>query len=217
MPTTDNKTRHKKNPQWGEHGVYISKGNSKMGNVPSFSTLPGSTCASGIPCRDGCYAVKLARIFKTFRATLEANTQAVKEGRYGDISADVSAYLDAHPKVSLFRWNVSGDIYDAGFLGMMASVAKKHPGVTFMAFTKQYGLVPVDRDTLPANLRIVLSAWKKYRPADILTAKYPVAYYDDGTPECGVPSNAFHCQGDCERCQRCFKIDVGESVYFTKH
>ena len=218
MPVTqDNITRHKKNRQWGIHGTYISRGNEKMGYIPSFSTLPIRTCACDVPCKKDCYAVKLAKIRPTVRATWEANTDAVIDGRYDDIYADICAYLDAHPMTAAFRWNVSGDIYGPEFLAMMIQLARAYPTVAFMAFTKKYGLVPIDRDAVPDNLRLVLSAWKSYRPADVLAKQYPVAYFDDGSAECGIPSDAFHCGGNCERCLKCFKMGPGSSVYFTKH
>lgn len=219
MPiTNDNITRHKKNRQWGIHGVYISRGNTKMGYIPSFSTMPICTCAGDVPCRKDCYAVKLARIFKTVRKTWEANTEAVQAGRYDEIAADIIEYIQTRKTpVTAFRWNVSGDIYDADYLDMMIYVAHVLPQVTFMAFTKKYALVPLDRSELPDNLKIVLSAWKSYHPSAALATVYPVAYFDDGTPECGIPADAFHCGGNCEKCLKCFRMDAGSAVYFSKH
>lgn len=217
MPiTTYNTERHKKSPNWGEHGVYISPGNNKMGHIPSFSTMPIKTCARDVPCAKDCYAVKLARVFKTTRNTWEANTEAVQEGRYDEIESDILAYLD-RTGAEQFRWNVSGDIHDPGFMNMMVRVAKARRSVTFMAFTKKYALVPRHASELPGNLRIVLSSWKDFRPADALKAEYPVAYFDDGTDDCGIPTDAFHCGGNCEKCLKCFKMGPGASVYFTKH
>ena len=218
MPVTEeNIARHKKNSQWGIHGVYISGGNNKMGRIPSFSTLPICTCAKGIPCVKDCYASKLARLYKAVRATWEANTAAVKAGLYDEIIADISAYLDGRPSIHAFRWNISGDIYDLGFLDMMVTLARRYPHITFMAFTKKYDLVPLDRSNVPDNLKFVLSAWKQYRPSKILTDAYPVAYFDDGSDECQIPVGAFHCGGNCEKCLKCFKMGAGSSVYFTKH
>ena len=215
--TEEHIARHNKNPQWGIHGIYISRGNNKMGMIPSFSTMPIRTCAGNVPCAKDCYAVKLARIFRTVRETWEANTKAVQEGRYDEIEADIDAYIQASKRpITAFRWNVSGDIYDAAFLAMMVRVAEANPAVTFMAFTKRYELIPPEGG-LPANLRIVLSAWKCYRPSAYLAARYPVAYFDDGSDDCAIPTAAYHCGGNCERCLKCFTMDAGSSVYFTKH
>ena len=216
MPVTEyNKNRHKKNSQWGIHGVHISPGNDKMGHIPSFSTMPLVTCARDVPCGKECYALKLARIRSNVRTCWEANTELVKAGLMNEIGADVDAYLKDHPDVTQFRWNVAGDIYSSAFLAMMICVAHDNPGVTFMAFTKRYNLVPLDG--LPDNLKIVLSCWKQYRPSKLLASKYPTAWFDDGTPECGIPANAYHCGGDCEKCLECFTMGPGSAVYFTKH
>ena len=41
--------------------VSISKGNSKMGAIPSVSLPPITTCAAGCTCAKKCYAAKLCR------------------------------------------------------------------------------------------------------------------------------------------------------------
>lgn len=215
MPITEaNTARHNRNDNWGLYGTHISPGNDKTGRIPSFSTMPMSTCGRNVPCAKGCYAVKLA-YRPNVRACWGSNTAKVRAGELSEIGADITAYLTAHPKIRQFRWNVAGDIASKAFLAMMVRVAHDNPNVTFMAFTKRYELLPLDG--LPDNLRIVLSCWKDYRPSGLLASKYPTAWYDDGTPECGIPAGAFHCSGNCEKCLECFTMGPGSAVYFTKH
>ena len=47
--------------------VKISKGNSKLGAIPSVSLPAGKTCRNDCECSNKCYAKKLERLRKTVR------------------------------------------------------------------------------------------------------------------------------------------------------
>ena len=53
--------------------VSISKGNSKMGSIPSVSLPPCTTCNPNAPCFKKCYAVKIQRLYKTVKTAYENN------------------------------------------------------------------------------------------------------------------------------------------------
>ena len=55
--------------------VSISKGNSKMGAIPSVSLPPCITCNPTAPCFKKCYAVKLSRRYKTVKTAYGFKTR----------------------------------------------------------------------------------------------------------------------------------------------
>ena len=58
--------------------VSISKGNSKMGDIPSVSLPPCTTCNPEAPCFKKCYAVKIQRLYKTVKTAYENNLEILK-------------------------------------------------------------------------------------------------------------------------------------------
>lgn len=200
------------------HGTCISESNDKMGKIPSFSTLPGITCGKDVPCRDDCYAEWMISTYrKNVRPSWEKNTQLVLDGKFGKIADDIISYIRFRHSL-MFRWFVGGDIYSRQMLEMMCFIAEECPETTFLCFTKRYEFFEErKRETIPDNLVIVLSAWKKYRPSSELMMEYPFCYLDDGTSECEVPEDAARCRGSCMDCKKCFGISAGESVAIHKH
>ena len=55
--------------------VSISTGNRKMGEIPSVSLPACTTCNPDAPCFKDCYAVKIARIYKTADAAYKRNLE----------------------------------------------------------------------------------------------------------------------------------------------
>jgi hypothetical protein len=186
----------------------ISTGNSKMGKVYSFSTLPIITCEIGVPCYRDCYARKLAILRPVLRKTWEENTEAVKTVSKREIVKAITSYIRTF-NVQLFRWNVSGDFRLPGYWEITTEVAQKSPECRFMAFTKCYWLAQKKR---PENFNLILSAWKALTPK---SRNCGIAYFNDGTYP--IPTNAKECGGDCESCQKCFFLKAGEAVVFKKH
>ena len=91
--------------------VSISKGNSKMGYIPSVSLPPIKTCAQGCACAKKCYAAKLCRLRPNVRKAYENNLDILinNEAEYWD-------QVNAVVKMSrYFRFHVSGDIVDYNY------------------------------------------------------------------------------------------------------
>lgn len=196
--------------------VHISAGNSKMGSVPSFSLPSGLTC-SAEACKtcfcEGCYARKLERFRPSVHRAYAENFALARE----DLPA-LEAYLNwffASPSAPrLFRVHVSGDFFSADYLSMWLRVAASHPDTRFLAFTKQYALL--QSVSVPANFRIVLSAWPGVELPAGLADRFPVAWMQDGR-ETRVPADAFPCSGNCAACGECWKLAPLQNVVFRKH
>ena len=196
--------------------VSISKGNAKMGAIPSVSLPACITCNPNAPCFKLCYAVKIARRYKQSRAAYQNNLDILNN--------DSSAYwwqIKAAAMVTrYFRYHVSGDIPNADYLVQMIKLAKELPNTNFLAFTKQYYIVNQflkDGGTIPANLKIIFSnwgAWKCENPYNL--------------PECEVilknsepAPNWKICGGNCTECAcrgiGCWELKNGETIAIYQH
>jgi hypothetical protein len=192
-----------------EHAVSISKGNVKMGTIPSFSTTPLRTCPAGIPCANLCYARRMEKRRDNTAIAYRGNTESILH-RPNDVVRILTSYIKMK-NLKHFRFNVAGDFSLPRYWEVAIRIARACPNCTFLAFTKMYS---VQEYRKPKNLTIVLSVWKDYKPTN---AKYGLAYFDDGSKECEVPEAGFVCPGNCETCLYCFNMKKGEAVVFKKH
>lgn len=198
-------------------GFSFSEGNHKMGRVGSFSVMPGITCAHCEECYKDCYSRKMIAYRKTVRQAYEDNTKALMiDHRYDEFVKAACMFID-YNEYKLFRLNVSGDFFSFDYLNACCEIAKRNPDVKFLAFTKQYEIVgeALELGLIPSNFNIVFSAWNELIPEN--KDSVPVAYYDDGEHEDLIDPKATVCDGNCQKCKKCFYLGKGESVRFSKH
>ena len=153
--------------------VSISKGNSKMGAIPSVSLPACVTCNPDAPCFKLCYAAKISRLYKTVKTAYRNNLDI--------LASDPGVYWQqvkqAASMARYFRYHVSGDIPNADYFNNMVALARKLPHTTFLAFTKQYHIVNAyltNGGTIPENLQIIFSnwgAWKCENPHNLPTCE----------------------------------------------
>lgn len=200
--------------------VHISHGVSKLGaDIPSVSLPPITTCRSDAPCFKGCYARKGRFSFQHNKDLLSKNY---------DIWCAAPMQYEQDVKFAAFhsryfRYHSSGDIPDMSYLEMMVRVAKDLPNTSFLCFTKKYEMVNEYLNVngcFPNNLRIVLSAWGNWQPAN--PHNLPVAYIRFKKKDSGeIPACAKHCPKYCGECVMsgcsCWDLQFGESVVFDEH
>ena len=140
--------------------ISISKGNSKLGAIPSVSLPACVTCNPDAPCFSKCYARRIEYRYKQSRAAYAHNLTVLQ--------ADPGAYwlqVKAAAMVTrFFRYHVSGDIPNIDYFIQMVKIARDLPWVNFLAFTKQYKIVneyiaAFGADAIPENLKIIFSNW----------------------------------------------------------
>lgn len=203
--------------------VNISKGNSKMGAIPSVSLPPIKTCPAGSPCAQKCYAAKLCRLRPNVRQSYENNLELY----YSNPSKYWDGIRAAACMTRYFRFHVSGDIIDGLYFFDMVLTAQMNPGTKFLAFTKQYDIVNdyLDRHdgALPENLQIIFSLWdpawnvRVHNPHDLPMS----AVIFKGYPESYANNFTKICPGNCAECAArgigCWELERGETIAFYEH
>ena len=196
--------------------VSISKGNSKMGAIPSVSLPACITCNPNAPCFKLCYAAKITRLYKTVKTAYENNLNI--------LNTDPDSYWEQVKQgaqmARYFRFHVSGDIPNGAYFMEMINLANELPGTMFLAFTKQYNIVNewLKRGLeIPSNLKIIFSnwgAWKCENPYNL--------------PECEIilkgsepAPNWKICGGNCTECAcrgiGCWELKQGETIAIYQH
>lgn len=195
--------------------VTISKGNKKMGAIPSVSLPPIITCAAGCKCAKKCYAAKLCRIYKNVKQSYDNNLACYKESP----TVYFKQVKEAAATTRFFRWHVSGDIVNEIYLYNMVDIAEKLPNTQFLAFTKQYSIVNrfLNYETKPDNLHIIFSEWPEMELDN--PHGLPVAHviFKGSEPEEGWKI----CGGNCTECAcagvGCWELKNGEHIAFYEH
>jgi len=196
--------------------VSISKGNSKMGNIPSVSLTPVVTCTNCESCKKDCYAKKMCRIYPTVAKSYNNNLEILRTDRNAYF-AQVTAYAMTS---AYFRWHVAGDIVDTDYLDRMCKTARIAKNCRFLAFTKNWDVVNDYFDThkKPRNLQIVFSlpfdGQKVNNYHNFPTAEV-IKKGDEPKPHHKV------CGGNCTECCckgiGCWELKKGETIAFYQH
>ena len=196
--------------------VSISKGNSKMGAIPSVSLPACITCNPNAPCFKLCYAAKITRLYKTVKSAYENNLNILKE--------NPALYWDQVKQgakmARYFRFHVSGDIPNIEYFAEMVKLAHELPHTQFLAFTKQYYIVNQflsNGGTIPENLKIIFSNWGTWKCEN-----------PHNLPECEIilkgsapAENWKICGGNCTECAcagiGCWELKSGETIAIYQH
>lgn len=199
-----------------QNQLSISKGNAKMGAIPSVSLPACITCNPDAPCFKYCYAAKIERLHKQSKAAYARNLEI--------LNADPGAYWlqvkAAAMVVRYFRYHVSGDIPRPDYLHKMVELAQELPGTTFLAFTKQYKIVNDyinGGGCIPQNLKIIFSNWGAWRCENPHGLPVCEVIFKDSTP---APDWKI-CGGNCTACAccgvGCWELKNGDTIAIYKH
>lgn len=207
-----------------EYNIHISKQNSKLGKIPSFSTTPVIGCGSNCKvCKDKCYALKSYRMYPSCKKAWDDNFDVVRNYHRWHLTRAVSEYCTKN-NVPVFRWFVAGDIYNIDTMYAMADIAFKCPDTVFYCYTKCYDIVNafLAYETLPDNLKIIFSRWDGLE----MVNPYHLPESDvilKGSNKTMV-DNSFVCPNQknkkitCDVCPcPCYLMEKGETVYFMEH
>lgn len=200
--------------------ICISKGNGKMGEIPSVSLPAGVTCGN-VPCLKQCYARKLTLLRPNVKDSYAKNYQIL-------VSDPDTYWREVNAQLCLsrfFRFHVSGDIPDKEYLRQMIRAAKKNGHCEILCFTKKYDMVNEEIDSgakLPGNLHLIFSVWKGLDISNPHNLPEAHVRYKDGTTTASpyaIPCNKY--SGNCAICASieggCWSLNKGEQVVFDEH
>lgn len=197
--------------------VKISGGNTKVGKIPNISLPPIETCRKGLPCYQKCYAMKSWKRFHGTRKAWSDNLRIYKADPKGYFQ-QIDEYL-TRKSPTMFRWHVGGDIPDYDYLFHMIELARRHPHINFLAFTKRFEYSYFNLVDAP-NLVVVLSMWPGMKDAprhNNYGFYMPRAWCQDGTEE-RMPEDAILCGGSCMECGMCWSLrSLEKDVVFNIH
>ena len=197
--------------------VKVSKGNSKLGQIPSVS-LPSIKTCRNCACREKCYAQKLERLRPSVKNAYEHNL--------GVLLSDPTTYwreVEASVMMSrFFRFHVSGDIPNAAYLENMVVVAGRNAHCEILCFTKRYEMVNEfiqKNGELPGNLHMIFSGWVGLDMANPFSLPEAHVRYRDGYTT--AREDAIECGGNCTECALteggCWNLQKGQQVVFNEH
>ena len=196
----------------------ISKGNSKMGAIPSVSLPPITTCPKGVPCATKCYATKLCRIYPTVKKAYQNNLELLTTN-WANYWEQVNKAITTS---RYFRFHVAGDIPNYEYFAEMVRTAENNPHCEILAFTKNYNVVNEYMSNLllpylPPNLHIIFSEWGTTKPNNPYNLPTSAVIFK-GTAPC---DNWKICGGNCSECAcrgvGCWELKKGETIAFYEH
>lgn len=197
--------------------VKISKGNSKLGAIPSVSLPSIKTCRQ-CACREKCYAQKLERLRPAVRNAYQHNLEVLlkePETYWREVEASVMMSR-------FFRFHVSGDIPTAEYLANMVAVAGRNSHCEILCFTKRYEMVNefIEKSgELPSNLHMIFSGWVGLDMVNPFSLPEAHVRYRDGSTT--ARDDAVECGGNCTECALteggCWNLQKGQQVVFNEH
>lgn len=203
-----------------EQHVSISRGNAKMGAIPSLSLPALITCSPEACkcCGKKCYAHKIAKLRpKTVGAAYQRNLDILKENPeqfWREVNAAVAV-------TRFFRFGVSGDIYDELYFENMVHVARINKHCQILCFTKKFKIVNdylVDH-SLPKNLHIIFSGWRGLEIDNPHNLPEAHVLFKDGFTT--AKDGAKYCSMNCYECavegRNCWSLKKGEQIIFREH
>lgn len=202
--------------------IHVSRGNSKLGDIPSISLLPYLTCPAVCKssCAGTCYAAKLAALRPSCRKAWAENTTIAfcDIFRFRD---ELAQWIEKH-RTAFFRFHVSGDMFsEKYFRDVVIATAERFPETVFMTYTKRHLLASIyaEGGGLPGNVRINLSADTENGLST--PAGLPFNVTDILRKRAEVPAGYTVCPGHCATCAatgiNCFDECGDARVIFKQH
>jgi hypothetical protein len=211
--------------------ITLSKSNTKIGNIASFSVPSLSTCPGKTSwCAKKCYAKRLEYLYPNVKNSYANNLLA---SRLSNFARMMTLEIQKLPeKIKIFRWHVGGDWASIKYMYKAIQVMKRNPTIQFYSYTKNWRvpcwlphleilhkvpnmelLASVDDDTIEAN------EWPPEHWRLSYVGKLSVEEFNKISNRKSVVCPAQQYKNiTCEQCKLCFKqIKHKKSIYFIEH
>ena len=117
--------------------VKISKHNTKLGKIASFSLSSFHTCVSKTKwCDKHCYAKKSERQYPNVGKAYGINLEAIKDT--GFVSSMIDEIKQNTKTNKVFRIHVSGDFFQVSYIYNWIKIAKACPDIMFYGYTRAW-------------------------------------------------------------------------------
>lgn len=225
---------------YGELNPFISNGNTKMGNIPQFNTLPGNrplrkkdgrlltnivgTCGKHCgECFHDCYAVRFIKCHHNTVVKAYASNTVIMRHNPNKLRKSIKEYCDKNI-VKYFRFHTSGELESMEQMKLYCDICKDNQDVVFYIYTKAFDILEtwIGKHTFPKNLVVNLSQWNDNLRgvSDKLKHMCNIFAYDDGGVDlshmkhCPAVDRKGHETGvTCAECRRCMKKGNVTAVY----
>ena len=220
-------------------------GNTKVGKIPTFSTLMGDytyvgmsgvlenikgTCSNCSECKHDCY-VRASYRFPSVIFSQARNTWGMRYD-LDKVKSDLYALIKKR-RFAMVRINQSGELEYDDQLAMWCELATALPETRFYIYTKMFKMAKkfLLKGAVPENLTILFSIWHKAGVKEFEKVKHlPNAkafVFDDGKlfikPDIYCPAyvvkNGKTVRKDvhCDKCRLCIDKPKGKIIACHEH
>lgn len=186
--------------------MFISKCNTKLGEIANISLSPVKSCVDNIICAKECYALNITRHYPHVRSNWLYNYNLYINSPieyFNKLEEFISTY-----KGKYFRYHVGGDCPDINYVKNIINVASNFKHINFMVFSKRYSWFKLE-DITP-NFNIMLSAWPYIH---LPRTPLPISYIRG---DLRAPINSFICEGTCTNCLHCWNLHSNPTSIILK-
>jgi len=196
----------------------ISKHNSKLGKITSFSIVAGDTCPGKTTlCTKACYVTGYYKQYPPVRKAYDGNLDLVLTT---DWKVDIIREL-SKTRRKVFRIHVSGDFFSPKYILEWIFIIAMFPHIRFLAYTRSWR-VPRLRQEL-RKLRELPNV-SLFASCDAEAYEAPLGWRKAwmGKPIGQVGKTTIMCPGygpkelTCDKCLMCFKASSPD-VWFPIH
>ena len=192
----------------------VSKGNDKLGNIPSFSLPSIQTCPySTSICRRLCYAAKLERIYPNVKKAYSHNLAASSDPLF------VQNMIKAIGKSKVFRIHVSGDFYSVDYIQAWDVIISECPNTMFYAYTRSWqgmDLLPALESLKENKNLVILASVDAETGFDVPQGWRMATMGEQPVKTVSCPQQTKKALS-CEACKLCFNPKTSANIEFAIH
>jgi hypothetical protein len=202
--------------------ITISRSNTKIGKIASFSVPTGGTCPGKTEwCHESCYAHRSEVQYLNVIASYKRNLTSSKLSSFVRLT---TLAIKALPKsYNLFRIHVAGDFYSVKYINKWIAIVKANPTMNFYAYTRSWRiphLIPYLKKLSGLNNMSLLASTDidTFNAGESVPQGFREAYAGDIKP-----SNSILClvqskkSPSCAACKLCTKPGLKSTIYFKTH
>ena len=203
--------------------ITISKGNTKLGDIPSFSLSSLTTCPGKSQwCSKNCYAFKLEHQYPNVNKSYYNNYQATFEPSFVDsMDKEIKNLIKKGKKV--FRIHVGGDYFSTEYIEKWYKIILNNPQMKFYSYTRS--LINDELLTSLEHLKQLPNITLFASIDSSMTQKPPVNWrvaMAGDTNNFNIPKTVFCLEQNnkvtsCSKCKLCFNNNSNVNIYFETH